>query len=742
MKENSNAPDTSYKGTLTFIDHHIPALEDGTYTVTVDQTANSEASIQASKELVVSGPRFALPADLIHSHFPPKSGVGVYDGVVPAISFSRNTLPWERSPDKAASSRSDGTSWLALVLVDEKDIANGNAKEVYQVSATSTSFPLKDVKGYLGIPDLDQWPLYNPDMPVNILELKNDFYQALLPTYGDLQWLSHCRQNRSGDTLLDLSNPAEQFENLEEDALQGEMTYVLGSRLPTPGKLNTVYLVSLEQRYANNNPDTKPTLISRGTQKLVWLYKWQFFCKSAELTSYTVTPAILKEAKKKFPIPPIHIPENLPYWVGQEYIGAAGKEQLEALLLANDSGLGPITPEAAAFILNKSKKNSTFRHILEKVDSGNLQDNPLPGKTISNETAGKLLATGRTVLSHHLRSGGKTYSWFKGPLSAVPETDKGFNFPVNTADDLLIFDQETGMFDTTYAAAWALGRLKGVEDKVLSTTLFRWRHQQRHATQAQNHLLHFSHLPQPLPATKGFPDTITKKLDKWKLLKSLPFDYLVPKPDLLPSESLRFFHLDTNWLRAFIDGFFSVGKVNGFDDQQEEFKHFPSFDKPITGILLRSEAVAGWPAMHINASAIKLDGTDYDPNDYGKMVSILRKAFLQKEVMLVLFDGVPKTLDFYLSPEGLHSGFEVDQDDPPEYSHIIRDPKTGEELTGKVEAISSNQGNQQYRTFNATALSMSFQTEIIKKYADFQITPGYFGLELIEGAPMVRIQVE
>ena len=42
------------------------------------------------------------------------------------------------------------------------------------------------------------------------------------------------------------------------------------------------------------------------------------------------------------------------------------------------------------------------------------------------------------------------------------------------------------------------------------------------------------------------------------LLYPVPFHYLVPHQSLLPSESMRFFHLDDNWVDALVDGAFSI----------------------------------------------------------------------------------------------------------------------------------------------------------------------------------------
>ena len=49
------------------------------------------------------------------------------------------------------------------------------------------------------------------------------------------------------------------------------------------------------------------------------------------------------------------------------------------------------------------------------------------------------------------------------------------------------------------------------------------------------------------------------------LLYPVPFHYLIPNPALLPPESLRFFHLDDNWVDALVDGALSIAVRNAAD---------------------------------------------------------------------------------------------------------------------------------------------------------------------------------
>ena len=51
---------------------------------------------------------------------------------------------------------------------------------------------------------------------------------------------------------------------------------------------------------------------------------------------------------------------------------------------------------------------------------------------------------------------------------------------------------------------------------------------------------------------------VVRRLAKIRLLKGVPFQYLIPTDAALPVESIRFFHIDQNWLDALIDGALSV----------------------------------------------------------------------------------------------------------------------------------------------------------------------------------------
>lgn len=51
-------------------------------------------------------------------------------------------------------------------------------------------------------------------------------------------------------------------------------------------------------------------------------------------------------------------------------------------------------------------------------------------------------------------------------------------------------------------------------------------------------------------------------LGRLRKLEGVPFRYIVPSEEMLPNNSIRFFHLDRNWLDAMVDGALSTGVMD------------------------------------------------------------------------------------------------------------------------------------------------------------------------------------
>ena len=179
--------------------------------------------------------------------------------------------------------------------------------------------------------------------------------------------------------------------------------------------------------------------------------------------------------------------------------------------------------------------------------------------------------------------------------------------PVRNADQLLRYDTGTGLLDTSYAAAWELGRLLTLQDKKLSLSIFEWKTLHAHELKQAEEVLVFSHLPFTDPKFEQNPGSnrfklVTNYFRDLELLKRVPFQYLVPDSKLLPVESIRFFQVDPKWVECLMDGAFSIGRVTGFDEKLDtRYKHYPAAAKhPVmSGLLIRSDVVSGWPDLKV-----------------------------------------------------------------------------------------------------------------------------------------------
>lgn len=193
-------------------------------------------------------------------------------------------------------------------------------------------------------------------------------------------------------------------------------------------------------------------------------------------------------------------------------------------------------------------------------------------------------------------------------------------------------------------------------------------------------------------ATVPVPDYIADFLVHLRLVQGVPFNYLVPDESLLPNESIRFFTVDENWLDALMAGAMAVGAASTRDTdhtahalpvvtaavrdalplaaavrrrqqprtaiatqvrdavvrlQDSNVLHDDVFGiggtPPITGFLLRSALVSGWPGLTVRAFTRTDIGEQQDPAtvDLADWVPILRMELLSPSVLIVLFSGAP-----------------------------------------------------------------------------------------------------
>lgn len=623
-------------GTVEFIQYHQPALKDGDYVLTAKQKIRTqttqnipETEFTAALRFNVAGERFALNPTDIHAVFPPAGSLGEHSNVLPHITLTRSTLPWERFVEADQNE----APWLALLIFDDAEKPEPHMitlAELLNTAGYAAEFPVTTLE--VGQESSDR---------VSVIDVQKSVLQKIMPSLSDLKLAAHVRLGKDDQGV----------------AVGDEMAVIIANRLPVKNGMTTAHLVGLEYRF--NGPDFD--YMGAGDDdliRLVSLKSWSFACLDAEQSFKGLL-------------------ENL--------------DRAPATLRLPDTG----TPSADAF-----------------------------------------LAQGYAALPHLLRRGHTTASWYRGPFIPGDNTD-AVTLPVRASDELLRYNPANGMLDVSYAAAWELGRLLALNSHNFSTQLYCWKRAHAQSlTQAEQRLLH-PHLPyNDQNAAPDIPQSITDWFDDLSVLKGVPFNYLVHDERMLPKESIRFFRVDGVWIECLLDGAFSIGRVASADYNRDVAHTERPSQNPyatVSGFLLRSEVVAGWPNLEVDAYDVAIAGLDFIPVE--DRLVFLRCERLSPNVLLCLFQGEIQTADIHQKPEGLHFGLDVNVDpDPPGYHKALRDNQ-GQQTGVSVDTIPWKNSDPAARVVDLTAFAAAIQTA---RGGGAPLTSALFGLEMVEGVEKVR----
>ena len=496
--------------TVTFYDNYVPTLRSGEFELTVRQKmvkkvaelAAAEGVPQApdtaepqpqppadepgadellqqdpqpppqvSQRFIVSGPRFALQAADIQRQFPPAQGTGLYHEYLPMVVFNKRSVPWERELNGAAAGEYPAP-WMALLVFAAGELqpqtttaapANGKAGAgsgtVPNPAGTRRMSLSELLDSPVGVraPHLcplaertkekgqEDWTALQEDedpakISLETIELSAARFKSLLPVWSELPYLAHCRQVSGAE---------------KEQALAGHNGWhsvLMANRfaVPPPAKdantrqmLNIAHVVSLEG-LEDILRDPDGALKGVKTVRLISLWSWTFNCVQDPQENFT---------------------------------------QLMLDLISPVSELG--------------------MNLLLRL--------PQPKQPPSGEGAAAVqqrIAQGYVALEYRLRSGKKSFSWYRGPFAPVatnsflavgdPQTADNAQVPL-TADEALIFDPLTGLFDQSYAIAWSIGRMLALSSQPFATNLLQWR---REAHAVVDLLLERIRAYQPLDQTE------------------------------------------------------------------------------------------------------------------------------------------------------------------------------------------------------------------------------------------------
>jgi hypothetical protein len=281
-----------------------------------------------------------------------------------------------------------------------------------------------------------------------------------------------------------------------------------------------------------------------------------------------------------------------------------------------------------------STGRDTFAGLMSQLrKSSNVFGIKLPAPT-THAHVNEALARGYVPLDYKPLDSTTAMAWYRGPLSPLRRHRNTKTFL--RADEALIFDDQTGVMDVSYAAAWELGRLLALSSPAFSKGMRLFVESYQNSVEFTNQLnsflqLHSAAFTEP---QKNEQVAIATDLIEWLarlvMLYPVPFHYLIPHASLLPPESVRFFHLDDNWIDALLDGALSLAArvlpadqdITARNDlqlalskivyqyrlrlqgQNPEWKPQETYmEIPKSGFLLRSSIVTNWPGIEVTATS-------------------------------------------------------------------------------------------------------------------------------------------
>ncbi|MEM7315755.1 MAG: hypothetical protein AAF497_21665, partial [Planctomycetota bacterium] len=391
-----------------------------------------------------------------------------------------------------------------------------------------------------------------------------------------------------------------------------ERAVVIGSRLPKPGARNVVHLVSLEHCYTGTSgtpPYTFKFHNAAATDKIrfVTLHSWELFCDTPAKNFVGLLKGLNRYIVKV---------ENDLFELGA-FPSVATNETLTVsksqILDASKNTIGYIVNEhgwSASFNITWDESKGQWRAPSgSSTASGSVLDMtqptsanfclPEPAKAYNDRNVKQRLGAGFVPMRQFFRQGDRSVGWYHGPLisGSGPIGDdqwraaKTGELVVNTADQLLLFDKTTGLFDTSYAAAWQLGRMLTLRNRETALALYQWKRRHASSLHDARMLMDYGY-DLPVEKLDALSAETTPKINRWieelSLLEHVPFDYLVPDERLLPIESIRFFDIDPLWIECLRDGAFSIGRVLAADYDKDADLLQPTITE--TGVVVSGDS--------------------------------------------------------------------------------------------------------------------------------------------------------
>ncbi len=296
-------------------------------------------------------------------------------------------------------------------------------------------------------------------------------------------------------------------------------------------------------------------------------------------------------------------------------------------------------------------------------------------------TLARPLAAGHSPMNYRLLDGSATLAWYRGPFAPAPPRPLALE-EFTCADAAMVVDRDDGTLTLSYAAAWQLGRLLALSAQsfIEATRIFvgddagpreiafrldNFMRNHHEAIRREWAVKPGQASGSPVAATGPFRAgfTMIRWLEGLMRLERIPFNYLVPDQRSLPPGSIRFFHVDDDWVLALVNGALSLGGVATSEDAGRDpglrvqlsrlMDRCLARDKAVvepagrylthgkTGFLMRSPLVSGWPGLEVTLASATAP------------LRPLRLERLADDVLLGLVEGRIASLTLKEPPEGV-----------------------------------------------------------------------------------------
>ncbi|MFI6769267.1 hypothetical protein [Streptomyces sp. NPDC050355] len=765
------APEPDPQLNVEFLDSLVPRLSAGRYTFTAHQTLTRggqpvdegylpTAAAPVVQPLEVRAPRFGVEPEWVHGAYPPAGATGLYSDVLPHVTLTRPTLPWER--DGEAARNGTRLPWLALLVFGEGEVAGDphclgrtDGRTVAQLSDPAHRSP--DDGPDVVLPSFDAGdpiPAEDLERVCRTVLVDRAAFHASAPTKDELPYLTHVRR----------VNERHQGVTYSLDLIQiGDYAVVVGNRLPrAAGGRYVAHLVSLEGwlpylpaegKEAYDGPAQKLRLLS--------LWSWSFETLADHSPGFAaLTEHFVETQGDHGKGLLLQVPVDGRHLSGPEQQEVADRLRTGYLPLScrTESGRatfgwyrGPFAPVpveprpsrdrrrcaaeamiyleqygvfdvslAVAFTAGRGvaladhqfsaallRLRGKVRKAVESATNAGGGPVPvayaLPGDVSADAAPAPLpnvLPSARDRLEHLVANGladqlGALLA-APSPVAAAPaepSADGPRTISAAASAPRAVITPLPAATELPATADLTVRRLRtdaGLRARLGSalTPLT--------GTIASAHRTVAAFAPADAntePTEPATPDEDLTAVRDWLVklrdLAGVPFAHLVPDTRMLPPESLRFFHVDPNWTSTLVEGALSVGLAHSFDLTADDLLFGPDGEAPLpapaaplTGVLIRSQLVSGWPALEIRPfpAARASDGETALP--------VLRRERLSDDVLLVLIEGAPGRVEIAEPQQGVHFGIDEPDDghtDDPVQDGIIRlrsltPPDIGQEL--------------------------------------------------------------